>query len=96
MKAYEVIDTPEKWCQNSVAKDRHGLAASANDSNAVSFCIYGALHRAYVGVDGAGNEYHPHAERIRKEIAPLTISQFNDNPRRKHEEVISLLKRLDI
>ncbi len=94
MKAYEVIDTPEKWCQHMVARDRNGLRTDASSPNAVAFCMYGALYRAYAVKQP--EEYALHLYRLRKEIAPQMISQFNDNPRRKHEEVISLLKRLDI
>lgn len=96
MKAYEVIDTPEKWCKGHVAVNAEGIPLDVYSKNATAFCIYGALHIAYLGQKYDGPGYNEHAKRIRQEIAPQTISQFNDNPRRTHEEVISLLKRLDI
>jgi hypothetical protein len=47
MKAYELLNSPEAWCQESPAKDPRGNKLEAIDSRAVKWCALGALQKAY-------------------------------------------------
>jgi hypothetical protein len=46
MKAYELIDSPDKWCKEGYAKDKDGFCVDPRDDSAVQFCAVGACARA--------------------------------------------------
>jgi hypothetical protein len=47
MKAYELLSSPETWCQESPAEDRLGNKLQAFDPRAAKWCALGAIQRAY-------------------------------------------------
>jgi hypothetical protein len=47
MKAYELLSSPETWCQESPAEDRLGNKLQAFDPQAAKWCALGAIQRAY-------------------------------------------------
>jgi hypothetical protein len=46
-KAHELLSSPETWCQESPAKDRHGNKLQAFDPRAVKWCALGAIQKTY-------------------------------------------------
>lgn len=48
MKAFMLINMPEKWCDDAFAKDADGNVVWWKDPKAVQFNMQGALHHAYV------------------------------------------------
>ena len=97
MKAYELLSDPSRWTQKTMARNKHGDATSPLDLDACSFCLVGAIERCYGSID----EGIPLEELIKQELkvqAPNFefIGQWNDAPDRTHEEVVELLKKLDI
>ena len=96
MKAYEVLEQYD-WCKRSYATDEHGRSVTINDPSACYFCTMGAIIKAYDAdivqrIDAAN-------------LVRLTLSQryntrriatWNDDPKRTKDEVVSLLKELDI
>ena len=47
MKAHELLNSAEAWCQESPAQDRQGNKLQAPDPRAVKWCALGAIQRAY-------------------------------------------------
>jgi hypothetical protein len=48
MKAHELLNSDEAWCQESPAQDRQGNKLQALDPWAVKWCALGAIQRAYL------------------------------------------------
>lgn len=93
MKAYEVIDSPEKWTQGYYATDANGKQTTSLSNDAICWCAIGALMKAYAD-DKDGN----YALAFRKLNGAIRydIINWNDAPGRTWEEVHGLLKELDI
>ena len=47
MKAYQLLNSPEYWCQESPAEDRQGNKLQALDSRAVKWCALAAVQKIY-------------------------------------------------
>lgn len=93
MKAHELIDKPEKWCQGTFARDKNGLPVSLWRSDAVAFCARGALLRAYWR-----DSHRLGAARTKlcSSIGSSTVLLTNWNDTGDWQTVYSTLKELDI
>lgn len=98
MKAYELIDSPEKWLQHFLWKDANGIEIwDGKNDTAVSFCAVGAICTAYRGTT-AGQD----AKMLNKLQAYIpkkykrSIAKWNNAPERTWNEVYTALKELDI
>ena len=85
MKAWEIIQK-HGWCQHSSAKDRHGDPVGWDDPRAASFCILGALAKAY-----NGSTMSPVEMKLRYVLNECVVA-WNDVPGREEEDVINVLK----
>lgn len=47
MKAWQLIDKPEKWTTKAYARNEGGFSVNALDKDACSFCTLGAIYNAY-------------------------------------------------
>ena len=47
MKAHELLNSPDTWCQDSPAKDPQGNKVQALDPRAVKFCALAAIQKTY-------------------------------------------------
>ena len=47
MKAYQLLNSPDYWCQESPAEDRQGNKLQALDSRAVKWCALAAVQKIY-------------------------------------------------
>jgi hypothetical protein len=47
MKAYDLLNSPQAWCQESPAQDRQGNKLHALDPRAVKWCALSAVQKAY-------------------------------------------------
>ena len=47
MKAHELLNSSEAWCQESPAEDRQGNKLQALDPRAVKWCGLGAIQKVY-------------------------------------------------
>lgn len=100
-KAHEILSKESSWHKGSVAKDRYGLSVEYNDDSAVSFCVLGAICRCY-----PEDKREEVKSRVCDKLAKMgfslfrspnvTIFSWNDNPERTQNEVVDLLRRLDV
>ena len=91
MKAWELLSDPAKWCQGQVAKDNEGNGLPARSNDAVKWCALGAVFKCYPN-DNIAWQMRGRIEEITK----VPVGSWNDYPDRRHQDVVDLLKRLDI
>lgn len=93
MKAYELLDSPEKWTQKIWAKDSLGDPCMWNQPSACCWCLHGAVSRCY-------QHDWPLCEimldTLVGKIPGKDLWGWNDAPERTYEEVVGLLRELDI
>lgn len=95
-RASEVISTPESWCQGTLWRDASG-SATRNAIEAASCCIIGSvqfvLSRHYASSIAATQAMHAlNLAFAAKNTRFRTLAHWNDSRRRKHEEVLDLLR----
>lgn len=82
MKVHELLARPEAWLQ--------GGPVIYKDGKEVGWCLMVALDKVY------GAACHHFADIIQAKTKSYSIVAWNDNPNRKHSEVLALCKELDI
>lgn len=93
MKAYELLSDESRWAKKSYAYEFEGGPCDPKSGNAVAWCVLGAIERCYY--DGVRNGvYADVINKVRKRVGP--ISAWNDARERKYEEVVAVLKELDV
>ena len=82
------------WCQGVAARDINGESVHATSSDAVQFCILGALGsvRGRISVEGTSWLYHAIHNGAPK-LGGFTISAYNDAPWRTQEEVLAIFDK---
>lgn len=90
MKAYELLDSREKWCQGYTALDKQGNVVWSASEDACAYCIVGAVLRCY-----PRDQQSTTFDKL-SNVLQRGASTWNDAPERTWEEVHALLKRLDI
>ena len=105
MKAHELLDSPEVWCQESPAKDWQGNKLQAHDPRAVKWCALGAIQKAY-----PPSQWGEEIDRLLRALSvsekgrsQMTVSdkecclmEWNDDRRRSFIEVRKVLFLADI
>jgi hypothetical protein len=96
MKAYELLDSPEKWTQGSHARSASGDERGANDADACRWCIAGAFRKCYSDDFGL---YTPEGlaaiKRVRGLVLENDLVSWNDDPNRTFEQVREALIKAD-
>lgn len=92
MKAYELLEQ-KGWCQGYYAHTAEGIRCGEHSRKAASFCLMGALHATK---DHNNDEFTSAFIAITHKIDGESIAQWNDAPGRTKEEVVKLLRSLDI
>ena len=93
MKIKELFTDSSKWTKGSLARDKNGDLTSYYSSDAVCFCLHGAIYKCY---EDFGDKSSIITNKIRKEIKRYSISGWNDAEERTFEEVKNLVEKLDI
>lgn len=95
MKAYELLDSPEKWTQRALARDADGREVDPTSADAVCWCMEGAFIATHD--DEKGAEFERLRATLRKYGEPLGSPWiFNDDAANTYEEVIAVLKEADV
>jgi hypothetical protein len=88
--ARKLIAKKEGWTKGTCARNRSGVPVDWDESSAVSFCAYGAIYRAAIPLDSAGDRVHLKAEDfLKKVIQRPTIQFWNDEWERTKKEVLA-------
>ncbi len=89
MKAYQLLET-KGWTKGASARNKKGLVTPPFSKSATCFCTFGALQVVY------GPEYLKALTKIEDYLNVPAIATWNDAPERTKEEVIAVLKHLDL
>lgn len=91
MKVYELLDKPEKWTKDVLARDAEGSSVDPNDEYAVCWCAWGAVEKCYPSEP----ENLAVEELIQEELGDrwVDVTCFNDD--NTYEDVINLFKKID-
>jgi hypothetical protein len=92
-----LFDSVDKWCQEASAKDINGKPVSANSSEAVSFCLIGAMDHIVEKETGSFNHfadryYETMKPRIKKVMGIGSVAMWNDNPSRTFTEIKDFIR----
>lgn len=97
MKLHELLSDPSRWTKGATARNSIGNIVSSYDPTAVCFCLIGAIFRIYPDdYPNAFNERVAIHKQLEGRLSNHDIVGWNDAPERTHEEVLALLKELDI
>lgn len=81
-KAKALIDTPEKWCQETYAANAYGASVEIRNPAACSFCSTGALIKVL------GGYWDSYKYPVYFGMTPKQLFDFNDS--HAHAEVMAL------
>lgn len=95
MKAYEVLEQHD-WTQGWFARNIRERPVSVNDEAACSFCTVGAIDKAYEDYNTNHEMRFKLEEYLYAKTGSFSISNWNDHPDRTKEDIIKVLKELDI
>lgn len=90
MKVQDLLTDEGKWIQKSIARDAQGNRTYFDASDAVCWCLVGALHKCYLNA---------RAQEICGQIfdkLQLAPAEWNDAPERTFADVRRLIEELDI
>ncbi len=95
-RAWKLLEQTD-WCQRTYARDKFGYPTKLNDPSACRFCMVGAIKRVYPFTDRE-NILAKIKDKLFNNATNHTTTVFlwNDAPVRTKDQVISLLKELDI
>jgi hypothetical protein len=98
MKAWELLSSRHRWTKRAFARLENGDETESTDPDAVCWCVGGAIERIYPDVcEIRVKIYIKLNQYLRKEFkydgGPIN---WNDIPTTTHEEVVRVLKELDI
>ena len=98
MKAYELLDSEEKWCKGANARDKDGNIVDPTSSTAKQWCINGALCRCYRKVADMGAAANKLSKLLTGRISwpGGPYISWQDKKGRTFEEVHQLLKEADV
>jgi len=105
MKAHELLNSPEAWCQESPAEDRDGNKLQPLDPRAVKWCALGAIQRTYPAsqrgeaMDRLLCELSVSAQglaEMNKSDKACSLMEWNDDRRTSFLEVRRILLLADI
>jgi hypothetical protein len=92
MKAYELLDSPEKWCRGANAVAVDGSETMATSPYACKWCMEGAINRCC----GPLEARQAALGRVRGMIGQYPVFAWNDAPNRTFEQVREALIRADV
>lgn len=92
--ARRLIEKPDKWTKNTFARKWTGEECELESSEACSFCIGGALARVTPNRPRLETLCTSYLQLATKWDNPDTFPDaFNDEPARKHEEILELFDK---
>jgi hypothetical protein len=98
MKAWELLSDKSKWTKSTFARDSKGESVQAWGEDAVCWCTLGAIQRCYRQSREGLSKAREVAGRLEQAASVQhfggIIAHWNDAA--TYEEVVALLKELDI
>ena len=105
MKAYDLLNSPQAWCQESPAQDRQGNKLQALDPRAVKWCALSAVQKAYP-TSGWGEAMDrvllalsvskPGLAQMTKSDKACSLIEWSDDRQSSFQEVREILLSADV
>ena len=105
MKAYELLNSPDAWCQETPAEAAQGNKVYALDPRAVRWCALGAIQKVYPpaqweeAMDGALRALSVSERgiaRMTKSDKQCCLMEWNDDRRPSFRDIREVLKEADV
>jgi hypothetical protein len=99
MKAKDILTDQSRWTRGAFARDEHGKMCDPEDDEARSWCVFGALRRAYLDTFELENAMRAVAQNIpplKGYGASIAIMYWNDYPSRTFEDVRKVIEQADV
>jgi len=97
MKAWELLDSEEKWCKGAYARDGNYRSVCATSARAVQWCARGAIEKCYDNpITESSRVMLLSGELEPGNQGPLRITIIDWNDSSDYQEVYNKLKELDI
>ena len=84
MKAHELLNSPDAWCQESPGEDAQGNKVQAWNPKAVKWCALSAVQRIYPSA-----EWEPMMDRL---LRALSVSEKGITQLTKSDKACSLIE----
>lgn len=96
MKAYELLSSKEKWTKKVYATTENGTSCDPRSDEAICFCVLGAIEKCYYVSDSIEDIkiYTDVIAKLKSKVC--NIPKWNDAKERTYEEIVEVLKELDI
>lgn len=91
MKVRDLLTDESKWTKGVFASTANGRRAAFCESDAVRFCLLGAITRCY-----PYTERHVAIDRVASQLSGRGIAEWNDDKNTTFADVRSLVEKLDI
>jgi hypothetical protein len=101
MKLLQLLNTSKRWCKGYLAKTENGIPTMPNNSDAVKWCLIGAVQKCY-GDHRCENVEEKIKEAIRSEFPKITFSdwntivEFNNAPTTSFRKLRRVLKKANV
>jgi hypothetical protein len=96
-RAMKIIETPDKWTVEAIARDKNSKPVSCLSSTACAFCTVGAIEKALYELSNEKGLMIPYAGPVMNSLfmhlnsyRERSISEWNDST--SHAEVIKVFK----
>jgi hypothetical protein len=105
MKAYDLLNSPQAWCQESPAQDRQGNKLQALDPRAVKWCVLSAVEKAYpISRWGEPTDRlllalsvsEPGLAQMTKSDKACSLMEWNDDRQSSFQEVREILLSAEV
>jgi hypothetical protein len=93
MKVYQLLGNAKSWVKGYFGRNEEGDCVNPHSYQAVCWCVVGAIRKCYL--DPYNSVLVKLAEHL-KQQGWESIPEWNDSETTKHEDVIKVLKELDI
>lgn len=109
-KSIELLQEKD-WCQGELARDKNGNMVYLGSSDAVAYCMLGAMHRAVGRTsrpndprDPTGRAFEAMKKHPKINASPIgttvkyggnVVAVWNDDPSRTKDEVIEVFQELE-
>ena len=91
MKVKDLLTDESKWVKGAYARTAEGRRAGSCESDAVRFCLLGAITRCYPNA-GFGEVLN----RVVDQLPGRAIAEWNDDQSTTFTDVRNLVEKLDI
>lgn len=93
MKVSELLNTPEKWTQQAMARNEDKYSVGLDSSKAVAWCLYGALLKCYPETD---DDFFAAKSRLNYILDISKILDWNDRSDTTYADVMQVVELADV